>query len=576
MKKIIAPKGMGMYIWDILRLIDHCGSNEAIADLLVKGGIEHALVKVANGVYASNQQGNVDLVAPLITALRAREIQVWGWHYVYGEFYDAEAQRSLEMIERHRLNGFVINAEVEYKYRTSQAVSYVLALQAGAPDVTLALSSHRFPTYHREFPWEQFLSRVDLNMPQVYWIGAHNPSSQLRRCVAEFQSGDWPACPIIPTGAAFRDNQTIDPDTGDWWEASEADVAGFINTAREIGYNSMNFWELGNTLLFVPELWDVIKSLTEAGNDEEPEDEDDDPSDGGETGGNEVDWSKFAIARSVDQFDEDLKDAVFISVGSPFWINEDINAQVTKAKAKGLPYFAIYAVDVEVYTQIFNEPESENWDQEHDPYYSGYGNYGAYLRGMVKNKGFSAIMFDIRNVKKSAEAWIRGVLSYLRRLSKDDLGVPIYYIIADEETYTALGPQYTGNTNMNDFLQNCGSNAIICPVDLNGEYPADGAVFFYGPAPEIDWILYGPGMWLYKLGDKDKLYSDLGFIPDVIEDDPGDEEEPGQEEEPDDENPGGDGDEIVDDENPSLIKRFIQALIAALQKFLEYWLGSGE
>ena len=260
MREVMYPRGLGVYIWDISRILDVCGGSAAgVAGKLAAGGVGHALIKVADGSSAFNQGSDTgDLVAPLVRALRAREIQVWGWHYVYGGFPAAEAKRSLEMIHKYNLEGFVINAEVEYKNRSSQAVEYVLALQAGAPDVTLALSSYRFPTYHRDFPWKQFLSRVDLNMPQVYWLGAHNPSSQLRRCVAEFENGEWPLCPIIPTGAAFLDNQNLDPETGKWWQARPEDVAGFLATAEEMGFEAASFWELGNTLLFVPELWEEM------------------------------------------------------------------------------------------------------------------------------------------------------------------------------------------------------------------------------------------------------------------------------------------------------------------------------
>lgn len=258
MKEVIYPKGLGVYIWTLPRIYDACGGSAAgVADKLAAGGIGHVMIKVADGTSAF-VEGSSDLISPLIRELRARDIQVWGWQYVYGRFPLAEANRSVEMINKYDLEGFVINAEVEYKNRSGQAVEYVLALQAGAPQVTLALSSYRFPTLHREFPWRQFLSRVDLHMPQVYWLGAHNPSAQLRRCVAEFENGEWPLCPIIPTGAAYLDNVTIDPETGRWWQATPEDVAGFLATAEDMGFEAANFWELGNMLEYVPELWEEM------------------------------------------------------------------------------------------------------------------------------------------------------------------------------------------------------------------------------------------------------------------------------------------------------------------------------
>ena len=224
-----------------------------------------------------------------------------------------------------------------------------------------------------------------------------------------------------------------------------------------------------------------------------------------------TDWTKYALGRSADKF-TNLKDAAFISVGGPNWINPNINTELEKAMGAGVPAIAVYIVEVEIYTQIFNTPDWKNWDQEADPYYSGKGNHNAYLRGMLKGKGFCGIMFDIRNVKGSAEAWIRAVICYLDRLSVNEHGLKTF-VIADKDTYISMGPDYTGNTNVNDYLMKRGSNAIICYVNLDGEYPAEGAIFFFGPAPAVDWILYGNGMWLYKPGNKDRLFSDLGFIP---------------------------------------------------------------
>jgi len=65
---------------------------------------------------------------------------------------------------------------------------------------------------------------VDINMPQVYWVRAHNPAAQLRRSVAEFQRLQ-PWRPIIPTGSAYK---------GFGWQPTAAEMTAFLHTAQEL------------------------------------------------------------------------------------------------------------------------------------------------------------------------------------------------------------------------------------------------------------------------------------------------------------------------------------------------------
>ena len=282
---------------------------------------------------------------------------------------------------------------------------------------------------------------------------------------------------------------------------------------------------------------------------------------------NMTDWTKYALGRSADKF-TNLKDAAFISVGGPNWINPNINAELAKAKAAGRPAIAVYIPEIEIYTQIFNTPTWQNWDQEADPYYSGKGNHNSYLLGMIKGKGFSAIMFDIRNVKGSAEAWIRGVLSYLMQLSVNELGLKKTYLIADHATYQALDKEHTGNTNVYDFLFTKESNGVISFVQTDGDYPAETEHFIFGPAPYIDWWYFADGQFLYVGGSREQLWSDLGFTP--SQEEPG--ETPDDSGNQDDQTNGQDLEDVVSVETLKEIKQtvedFLQAFIAGCEAIL--------
>lgn len=250
-------EGKGFFIWKI----KNCEGGDAnkIAQVAKSAGFSHVLIKVANGIYTYNYDWdrNVDLVPPVANALRSVGIQVWGWHYVYGESPSKEANKAVERVQGLNLDGFVVDAEAPYKKpnKAPAAKTYMRKLRAGVGDnFPLALSSYRFPSLHR-IPWNEFLEKCDYNMPQVYWIGAHNPGSQLSRTLEEFDSSQLKYHPpIIPTGAAFTEHG---------WSPTAAEVQEFLVTARSFNLSAANFWEWHNCRdLLTPrhKIWNTISS----------------------------------------------------------------------------------------------------------------------------------------------------------------------------------------------------------------------------------------------------------------------------------------------------------------------------
>lgn len=108
-------KGKGFFIWKIR---DAEGGNpEAIANTAQAAGFTHVLLKIADGSYPYNvdRNTNVDLTEPVVHALRQRGISVWGWHYVYGNGPVGEANIAIRRLEQLNLDGYVVDAEAEYK-----------------------------------------------------------------------------------------------------------------------------------------------------------------------------------------------------------------------------------------------------------------------------------------------------------------------------------------------------------------------------------------------------------------------------------------------------------------------------
>jgi hypothetical protein len=245
-------QGKGLFTWKIPNC-EH-GDPIAIAAAAKIASLTHVLLKIADGTLTYNGNWGIpnDLVTPVAQALRSLGIQVWGWHYVYGNDPLGEANRAIQRIRQFNLDGYVIDAEAEYKQdgKKTAARKFMNHLRSALPDLTIALSSYRYPSLHPQLPWREFLELCDLNMPQVYWMKAHNPGEQLARCVREFQSMT-PTRPIVPTGSAFREHG---------WQPTSAEVLEFLQAAKNLNLNAVNFWEWSETRSgFLPGVWEMIR-----------------------------------------------------------------------------------------------------------------------------------------------------------------------------------------------------------------------------------------------------------------------------------------------------------------------------
>ncbi len=246
-------KGKGYYIWQI----PHCegGNVEAIAAAARRAGLGYVLIKVANRTYAYNYdwRRRIDYVPPLVKALRAQGIGVWGWQYVYGDDPAGEANIAIRRIRELGLDGFVVNAEAEYKHpgKAKAATTYMKRMRSALPNLPIGLSSYRYPSYHPQLPWKEFLAYCDYNMPQVYWMQNHNPGAQLKRSVREFE-GMAPFRPIIPTGATFSERG---------WTPTPEEVLEFLQTAQSLNLSSVNFWSWDSARPALPDLWTVVANF---------------------------------------------------------------------------------------------------------------------------------------------------------------------------------------------------------------------------------------------------------------------------------------------------------------------------
>jgi hypothetical protein len=244
--------GKGFFIWKV----SNCegGDPEKIALTAYKSGLTHVLVKIANGIYDYNYDAVLkkDLVAPLAHALAKYNIKTWGWHYVFGNLPKEEAKTAIRQIQKIPLDGYIIDAEAEYKGKYTPCRIFMSELRNALPTFQMALSSFRYPKFHNDLPWTDFLSKCEINMPQVYWEQAQNPGEQLERCVNEFKTIVTPFNPIIPTGSAYGANN---------WYPKPAEITEFLNKAVSMGLTGVNFWSWDYCRRSLPDLWDTIAAF---------------------------------------------------------------------------------------------------------------------------------------------------------------------------------------------------------------------------------------------------------------------------------------------------------------------------
>lgn len=244
-------RGKGWFIWQIPRCEE--GAPPAIAAAAQAAQLSHVLIKIAERHYAFGyDHTGRDLLPPVVEALRARGIAVWGWHYIYGADPKREAQTGAQRARQLGLDGYVVDAETEFKRSNmaDPARVFMQTMRAALPEMPLALSSYRFPSLHPQLPWSAFLEYCDLVMPQVYWEQTHNPDQQLARAVNEFAN---PALvghvrPVIPTGSAYG--------TGNW-RATPEDITRFLAKAAALKLEGANLYS-----------WDYARSARNGKNND--------------------------------------------------------------------------------------------------------------------------------------------------------------------------------------------------------------------------------------------------------------------------------------------------------------------
>lgn len=276
--------GKGMYIWQINKTE---ADTAQLVTLAKAAGIEHVLIKLSDGTYnfplpSQDPDGHLErLTHDTIRAFQNAGITVWGWGFVYGGGGDVDnrqqARRFGARIRQYGLNGAVINAENYGRYlwtnsdgtaRAHQFMQeFLRVVSRVSGGVTTALSSYRFTSTQRRFPFSAFMEYCDVAMPQVYWVGnsANDPGDaqiNLVKSYSEYKTL-FPDKPYIATGAAFGD--TFGGANSYYWSSTPEQITRFLKAAETLNLPAVNFWswqharnDPANSRFGGTQLWDAI------------------------------------------------------------------------------------------------------------------------------------------------------------------------------------------------------------------------------------------------------------------------------------------------------------------------------
>lgn len=249
MKKI--PNGKGWFIWQIKRV--YGGDPVQIVKAAKAQHVSWVSIKICDRGSSYNLRpvlsifGVViawkdDIIQPLVDALRAEGIAVYGWGYAYldngwGVLPAKEAAIAVARVKQFGLDGFFVDAEGQAAKQFKNAQAYIQALRDGLQDIAIGLCSFRFPSLQTDFPWRELLAGCDFHAPQVYWIKADNSADQLTRSFNELTG--LVNLPFVPLGIAAQDDNSP-------WKPTMSQIDAFAERAQNMGIQAVGWYEWGD------------------------------------------------------------------------------------------------------------------------------------------------------------------------------------------------------------------------------------------------------------------------------------------------------------------------------------------
>ncbi len=251
--------GKGMWIWKVWTA--DSGNLPAVIDKLKSIGVQWAVIKLADSDSYYNRNGQ-SLYAwasayggfqGVVNIFHANGIKILGYQYVCGlprwGVGPTEYDVANVILGVAGIDGLVVDAETEFDTLSTRAMTahtYMDSIRAQHPNSYVALTSWARVGGHTTFPWVQFLTRVNANVPQTYWAARPTSvSNELNLMSSDFTAytqawinQGYPATskPILPLGQGEYFGYGDDVAVGD--------VAAFLRLSQSTyAYPGASLWE---------------------------------------------------------------------------------------------------------------------------------------------------------------------------------------------------------------------------------------------------------------------------------------------------------------------------------------------
>ena len=276
--------GKGDWIWEMNQTEANLGVStvQGVIDFEKAEGMQFLIVKCADGGQygpAYWPQFNSDL----ITRCHAAGIKIFGFGYVYGSYYGsgqvaAEISAAVACMgvtdsSGVPMDGFLIDAEIEYNGQSADAITYCQGIRAVYPTRCLAHSPYPIPSYNESFPYIEFGRYCDVVMPQDYWYDQFESSGGVTpQYMADLMNSDWiywqgvwagegdasSVKPLVPIGQGFQGDSPV--------AIPGSQLTSFYNELKSEnpcatagGYQGITFWVAQS---HTTDMWNAIAAMT--------------------------------------------------------------------------------------------------------------------------------------------------------------------------------------------------------------------------------------------------------------------------------------------------------------------------
>lgn len=254
-------KGKSAMVWQ-LRMWRNGDPSAQVAEARSLG-LKSVSIKVVDGFRRRWETGgttNADLLPALVPMLRAADIEVLFWGWLWGRkllrkfpgsayawnFPAKEAHAAIEACRFFGVNHFDVNAEAPYRGHPEYAQEYCNVLANEGPDIDYTMCSYRYPITHQpDFPIGIFAPYMDGWSPQVYFLQDNRPDAgaiqltESKRQYAFIRNIDY--CPVAPTyPSTYKDsagNKQV-------WTASKSQLTALFKKAEGLGCEAISIWDL--------------------------------------------------------------------------------------------------------------------------------------------------------------------------------------------------------------------------------------------------------------------------------------------------------------------------------------------